>query len=138
MTPTARTLKHLRELGYLADVTEHRVPMPGAPFPVLRDLFGVIDILAIPGPTLGADGPGDGYFHGPLAIQCTGGDNIGARISKLKTARWPRANPKKDKEGGPLILPYLRGAGFRVEAWQWRLSARSRRYELRREVVTLP
>lgn len=65
MTPTQRTLKHLRDLGYLAEVVEKWVP--GAN--IRRDLFGFVDVLAIrPGET--------------LAVQCTS-TGVAERIRKI-------------------------------------------------------
>lgn len=45
MTPTARTLALLRRSGYVAEVVERWLPIPGKS--VRRDLFGVGDILAV-------------------------------------------------------------------------------------------
>jgi hypothetical protein len=66
MTPTALTLRHLRRGGYLADVVERWIP--GAK--VRRDLFTVIDVIAI---TIGEP---------VLAVQCTSGANVAARLKK--------------------------------------------------------
>ncbi len=66
MSPTQRSLKHLRALGYQAQVVEK-----WNAFAKIRiDLFGCIDIVAIrPGvPVLG--------------VQCTSHPNLASRVSK--------------------------------------------------------
>lgn len=67
-SPTARSLKYLRGLGYIADVTERWIPRRN----VRKDLFGFIDILAISDTEV-------------LAVQSTGGDggNVAARVTKI-------------------------------------------------------
>lgn len=67
-SPTSRTLKKLRDEGYLAQVVEHWVP--GAN--VKRDLFGFIDVLAI------HEESGE-----VLAVQTTSASNMAARIRKI-------------------------------------------------------
>lgn len=66
MSPTQRALKHLREMGYQAQVVEK-----WNAFAKIRiDLFGCIDIVAVrPGvPVLG--------------VQCTSHSNISSRVEK--------------------------------------------------------
>jgi hypothetical protein len=66
MSPTQRALKHLRSLGYQAQVVEK-----WNAFAKIRvDLFGCIDIVAVrPGvPVLG--------------VQCTSHGNLAARVKK--------------------------------------------------------
>lgn len=65
-SPTQRSLKHLRKLGYLAEVTEKTIPRVF----IKKDLFGFIDILAIR----------DGEV---LGVQATSGDNVAARVTKI-------------------------------------------------------
>jgi len=65
MSPTARSLKKLRDEGYLANVVERRYGGR------LHDLYGFIDILAI-----SPDGD-------VLGIQTTSGSNVSARIKKI-------------------------------------------------------
>jgi len=65
--PTQRSLKKLRDDGYIADVTEKWIP--GAN--VRKDLFGFIDILAVkPGEVLG--------------VQCTSYSNVSDRVKKIE------------------------------------------------------
>ena len=68
-TPTARALARLRELGYLADVVERRLPRCF----ITRDLFGCIDVVAVrPGEVLG--------------VQCTSASNLAARLARARGA----------------------------------------------------
>ena len=66
MSPTARSLKHLRAAGWEADVVEKWIP--GAN--IRKDLFGCIDILAIRG-------------RETLGVQATSGSNVASRVSKI-------------------------------------------------------
>lgn len=73
MSPTARTLKHCRELGWVADVVERFIP--GAR--VRRDLFGFIDVVILDGKP------------GVLGVQaCSTGDQS-TRLAKI--GQEPRA-----------------------------------------------
>jgi hypothetical protein len=104
-SPTARTLAELRRLGYLAEKVEQRLPRVY----VTRDLFGIIDVLAVrPGEVLG--------------VQCTSGSNAAARVKKALATS---------------ALRVLLAAGVLFEVWGWRKSVRSRRWELTRRPLTL-
>lgn len=89
-TPTSRTLQHLRQLGYVADVVERWVG--GGKFRVRKDYLGGIDIIAC--------GPDDTLF-----IQCTSGGNVSARVAKLRAI--------------PEIVALDKTASRRVEVWGW-------------------
>ena len=66
MSPTQRTLHHLREVGYpLVEVVERW----NAHARVRQDLFGVVDVLAV-----GSD---------IVGVQATSGSNVAARVRKL-------------------------------------------------------
>lgn len=66
VTPTQRSLKHLRKAGYLVAITERWNPFAK----IRQDLFGVIDLLAVKdGETLG--------------VQTTSMSNVSARIKKF-------------------------------------------------------
>ncbi len=66
MTPTQRALKHLRDLGYHAQVVEKW----NAFAKIRKDLFDCIDIVAIkPGCLV-------------LGVQCTSHPNIASRFAK--------------------------------------------------------
>ena len=100
MTPTARSLDLLREMGYTAEVVERWVP--GAK--IRRDLFGFADVL------------GCHAKFGVLAIQCTTGDHAAARTSKaMDEARlltWLKAGAKFEVWGWA-----LRGARGKRKLW---------------------
>lgn len=95
MTPTQRTLKHVRDEGYLAEVVEHW----NSHAKIRQDLFGFVDVVALrPGETVG--------------IQCTSTQNVSARVAKirasdmleaLKSAGWSIRvmGWTKGKRGGP-------------------------------------
>lgn len=67
MSPTARTLKQLREDGWVADVVERWIP--GAN--VRRDFLGGIDVIAAHD------------IHGIVGIQVTTASNASSRVKKL-------------------------------------------------------
>lgn len=103
--PTARTLEHLRGLGWPAQVVEKWIPgrrqkiggAPGEtelnPFGVRKDLFGCIDIVALDGQP------------GCLGVQACAGGDVSTRAKKA-TAE-------------PLLLAWL-AAGNRFQVWGWR------------------
>lgn len=67
-SPTARSLDHLRDLGYVAAVVEQHVTRT-----ITRDLFGFVDIIAVkPGET--------------LAVQTTSASNVSSRVRKIADA----------------------------------------------------
>ena len=84
MTPTARSLEVLREMGYTAEVVERWVPRTR----IRRDFAGFADILAFQFP------------WGILAIQATTGSNAAAREKKARAeprlALWLRAGGKAE------------------------------------------
>lgn len=98
MSPTQRSLKYLRELGYRAAVTEKWNPHAR----VRQDLFGIVDILAVKdGETLG--------------VQCTSDSNVSSRVNKiaehenteaLREAGWRLEvhGWTKGKRGAPRIV----------------------------------
>lgn len=67
MSPTQRSLAHLREQGYTCAVVEHYNPFAK----IRTDLFGIIDIVALSptGETVG--------------VQTTSGSNVSARVHKI-------------------------------------------------------
>jgi len=94
MTPTARSLKHLRAAGYLAEVVEKWIPGANC----RRDLFGILDILAIR----------EGEVIG---VQATSGGNVASRIDKI--AEHPNVGA-------------VRKAGVRILVHGWRKAANGR------------
>lgn len=67
MSPTQRTLKHFRDLGYMVQVVEKY----NAHSRKRHDLFGFGDVLAI----------GEGRT---VMVQVTSGSNVAARMTKIK------------------------------------------------------
>ncbi len=88
-SPTARTLRLLRQSGYTADVVERWLPHAG----VRKDFLGCIDVLAVR--------RGE---PGVLAIQATTRSNLAARLTKAK---------------GRAELGTWLAAGNRFEVWGW-------------------
>lgn len=66
MSPTQRTLKHLREAGYTAEVVERWNPHAR----VRHDLFNIIDVLGVSDTEV-------------CAVQTTSAGNMKARINKI-------------------------------------------------------
>jgi hypothetical protein len=74
VSPTQRTLAHLRKDGWRVQVVEHWNAFARRRI----DLFGVIDLVAVrPGETLG--------------VQATSGANVSARVSKSRESEGLRA-----------------------------------------------
>ena len=60
MTPTQRTLKHLRSDGWEPDIVERSLPGPA--FRIRRDFFNCIDIIAVrDGETVGVQSCGQAF-----------------------------------------------------------------------------
>ena len=72
MSPTARSLAYLRDLGYVADVVERRIPRVN----ILKDLFGFADIVAI--------------RANIVAVQTTSASNRAARRAKIQASPLAR------------------------------------------------
>lgn len=66
MSPTQRSLAHMRKLGYRAAITERWNPWAK----VRNDLFGIVDVLCV----------GNGET---VAVQCTSGSNVSSRVAKI-------------------------------------------------------
>ena len=98
MSPTERSLKYLRKLGYTATVTERWNQFAR----IRQDLFGIVDVLAVrAGET--------------LAVQCTSLANVSSRVNKiadnentprLREAGWRLEvhGWKKGKRGDPRVV----------------------------------
>lgn len=65
-SPTQRSLKHMRELGYTCAIVEHW----NAFVRRKQDLYGFIDVLCVKGDDI-------------VGIQTTTGDNAAARVTKI-------------------------------------------------------
>ena len=118
MSPTARTLKRLRDLGAVAEIVEHRNQYAGPPNMVCpackknrvgrtQDFIGVIDVICL----LGANCTG---------IQVTSGSNHAARLTKIKAE--------------PRVRAWLE-AGCLLELWSW--AKRNGRWVARIQEVTV-
>lgn len=94
VSPTARTLKFLRDAGYRAEVVEQTIRGAGIVFK--RDLFQCWDIAYV----------GLGEFG---LVQVTSGSNLSARLKKIA-----------DSEA----TPELRKAGIRLWAHGWRKNSK--------------
>lgn len=88
-SPTSRSMERLRRGGYTVDKVEQRV----VKF-VTRDLFGIIDLLAMRAGEL-------------LAVQVTSSDHLATRITKCLAAEELRI--------------WLSIQGARFECWGWAL-----------------
>jgi hypothetical protein len=89
MTPTKRTLRRLRDLGWLAEVVEKWNSYSRTS----KDLFGCIDILAM-----------HPDRHGLVGIQCTSRSNHSAR--------------KKKAMALPQLRLWLQ-TGYEFAVWSW-------------------
>lgn len=72
---------------------------------IRKDLFGVIDVVGVH------------PDRGIIGIQATSGDNLSKRVKK--------------SQAEPRLKTWIE-AGGKFQAWGWRKSARTRRYELRK------
>lgn len=66
ISPTQRTLKHMRDKGYVCQVVEHWNPWAR----VRQDLYGFIDVLCLGGGEI-------------VGVQSTSYGNVSARINKI-------------------------------------------------------
>lgn len=90
MSPTARAKKELETQGYKVWVVEQTIRTPRMTFK--RDLFNGFDLLGVKG-------------RETKAVQVTTLSNLGSRIKKLAENE---------------IVPFLREAGWTLEAWGYR------------------
>jgi hypothetical protein len=97
VTPTSLSLRHLRAGGWTVDVCERWVPSAGGQ--VRKDLFGVIDLVALRGAET-------------MGVQTTSHTNVAARVLKIT-----------DADHAPQLAA-LRAAGWSVVVHGWRLSTR--------------
>ena len=84
VSATQKTLKKLRDEGYLCEIVEHTIPFTF----IKRDLFGFIDILAIKGNEI-------------LAVQTTAGGHSSDRVKKIEAHE---NYPKVKKLGWRIIV----------------------------------
>jgi hypothetical protein len=124
-SPTARTLAECRKRGWIAQVVEQHLPFP-KPFGTKRDLFGVIDIVAIE-PSRPAFGPGEiGTPAVLIGIQAT-----------ASAAHHAHRRAKILAE--PRMRDWLE-TGARLELWSWAKQGargKAKRWTLRVEAFTV-
>lgn len=89
MTPSARSTRHLRELGYFVATVEQRIPHTF----ITRDAFGWADLLAVH------------PQRGIALVQVTSGSHLANRISKARTV------------AGPLTAWLLAGGKLLAHGW---------------------
>jgi hypothetical protein len=89
VSPTARTLVHLRKCGYVCDVVERFIAHAG----IRRDFLGFVDIIAVSRRELGV-----------LAVQATSLSHVSARLAKARSR--------------PELKVWLK-AGAAFEVWGW-------------------
>lgn len=104
--PTERSLKHLRDAGYRADVVEKWIPQARK----RKDLFGFIDIMCVGGGVT-------------LAVQTTSYSNISARVKKMR-------------EETPEALQDVLDCGWKVAVHGWKKNPRSKRWEVKVVEIT--
>jgi hypothetical protein len=81
---TKLSLDHLRGLGYVVDVVERWVPAPVGGHKIRRDLFGILDLVAIrDGETLGVQTTTKGEIS-KRARKIAESEHVGA----LREAGW--------------------------------------------------
>ena len=95
MSPTQRSLKHLKAQGYRVAVVERWNPFAR----IRQDLFGIIDLLAV------RDGE-------TLAVQTTSAGNVSARVRKIAEAD---ATPDIRKAGWRILVHGWRKVGNRYQ-----------------------
>jgi hypothetical protein len=95
---TELSLRHLRSEGWLVDVCERWIPS-GDGGQVRRDLFGLIDLVALRGSVT-------------MGVQTTSNSNVNARLSKIGDGEHAEQ------------LAALTAAGWQVVVHGWRKSTR--------------
>jgi len=70
MSPSARSMKHLRDEGWVVDIVERWI---GGHIKVRKDLFGMFDLIAIKDKAV-------------IVIQVTSGSNVAARVKKINAS----------------------------------------------------
>lgn len=95
-SPTQRTIRELRNQGRKCAIVERRIPAgPGIPFGITKDLFGIIDIIALD------------PERGVVGVQSCGQD-FSAHERKLFEERAEEC------------IEWLRTPGTALELWGWR------------------
>jgi len=104
MTPTQRTLKYLRDQGYECGMVERWVMIPKHPAGGIRkDLFGIIDLLAIKGhETIGVQSTGQAFAeHHKKLTEEMRGETIGwldTGVRQLLLIGWRKVKKVRGKK----------------------------------------
>ena len=106
MTPTARSLRHLRKSGALAAVVERYNPHAKRRV----DLFGFIDIVCVDG------------RPGVLGVQSTTTTNQAARVSKIQSDELARNVNMWLMAGNRIVVHGWSKKGPRGKRKRWELS----------------
>lgn len=106
MSPTARSLKLLRDRGYLAEVVEKTIPKTF----IKKDLWGCVDIIGI---------AVTGHI---ICVQATGdsGGNVAARVRKCR-------------ESEVFSMVKAGGHRFEVHGWKGKPNGKRKKWECRIE-----
>lgn len=112
MTPTQRTLKHLKDLGYTVGTVERWIPNPAHPGGGFRkDLFGFIDLIAL-------------TDKGVMAVQSTG-QAFSSHLYKLTVEKSEEVRKWLETPGTTLYLYGWRKTklkrGGKAMRWQPRI-----------------
>jgi hypothetical protein len=99
VTPTALSLRLLRADGWLVDVCERWVPTGNGVGKVRKDLFGLVDLVALRGDTT-------------MGVQTTSNSNVNARLNKINDDEHRSA------------LHALQAAGWLIVVHGWRMTTR--------------
>ena len=112
MTPTQRSLKYLRDLGFMCQVVEHF----NQHTKTRKDLFGFGDIIAIKPGCI-------------LLVQTTSGDNGAARLTKIRgecgaaAKAWLAAGGDIECHAWRKLAAYKKdGTRKKLDRWEVRLT----------------
>lgn len=94
LSPTQRTLRALRQRGLVADIVERFLQYAG-PHGIRKDLFGIIDVLALD------------PEHGVIGVQSCGQDF---------SQHWQKLTVERRQE----TTEWLSTPGTSLELWGWR------------------
>ena len=108
-SPTQRTLKYLKDLGYITDIVERWIPIPSVPGGGNRkDFLGIIDILAIDkeeGRLIGVQSTGQAFKDHYVKITTEGREMASLWLSlpctELHLYGWRKV---KKKRGGKQMI----------------------------------
>lgn len=118
MTPTQRSLAHLRKTGWTVAIVEKWNPHVG-PHGIRQDLFGCLDLLAVrPIEASTPSGP-----DGILGVQCCAGSSAANRVAKILAE--PRARTFLEA-GGRIVVHAWRKTNDRQRGKRktWKLDER--------------